>query len=317
MNIRQPATRRHQAHRPRLSRPALPLPIALALALGSALLTTPIHAAQKAELPPLTDLTDNPRLPGKFIWADLATDDAATARTFYSRLFGWKFRDFGGYSVAHNDERPLCGIFQQPRPKDRPDAKPRWIGFISVTHIQRAQDAATKAGGRVVVAPGKFPKRGEQAVLADPEGVLFGILRSSAGDPEDFLPEPGDWIWAQLLSRNAPKAASFYKAVAGYDIVENTNTNRISDLVLTSRGYARATVRTIPAKLDRIKPHWLPFVRVKSVAESVASAKQLGGKILIEPQPELLQGRVAVVADPTGAAIGLLEWIPVRMEGAR
>lgn len=29
---------------------------------------------------------------------------------------------------------------------------------------------------------------------------------------------------------------------------------------------------------------------------------------LIEPKRELFDGKVAVVADPTGAAIGLLEW---------
>ena len=49
----------------------------------------------------------------------------------------------------------------------------------------------TKAGGRVLAPPQKMPKRGEQAVFADPEGALFGVVKSSSGDPEDFLAEPG------------------------------------------------------------------------------------------------------------------------------
>ena len=57
-----------------------------------------------------------------------------------------------------------------------------------------------------------------------------------------------------------------------------------------------------------MQPTWLPFVRVKNVSESVAQAKQLGGKVLMEPKPELFDGKVAVIADPTGAAIGFLEW---------
>jgi predicted enzyme related to lactoylglutathione lyase len=272
--------------------------------------------AATAELPPLTDVSGNPRLPGKFVWADLATDNAATARTFYSRLFGWEFRDLGGYSIALSDGRPLAGIFQKPKPADQPDARPRWIGFISVSSVGRAESAVTKAGGKVVAAPAKFPKRGEQAVFADPEGALFGVIRSSGGDPEDFLAEPGEWIWMQLLSRDAGPAAEFYRKVAGYEVVANTTTNRASDFVLTSEGYARATVRTIPDQLSQVKPNWLPFVRVESLTRSVALTKDLGGTVLLAPRPEVLNGRAAVVADPTGGAIGLLEWTPDE-KGAR
>ena len=215
-----------------------------------------------------------------------------------------------------NDDRPLCGMFQRPRPTDR-EAQPRWFGYISVGNVGKARRAVTEAGGRVLAEPKKMSRRGEQAVFADVEGAMFGVVKSSSGDPEDFLADPGDWIWIQLLSRDARKAAEFYRAVAGYEIVENTATNRQSDYVLTSEGYARATVRTIRNPGTKVQPTWLPFVRVKSVAESVALAKQLGGKVLIEPKPELLDGKVAVIADPTGAAIGMLEWSEGMLKGGR
>jgi predicted enzyme related to lactoylglutathione lyase len=67
-------------------------------------------------------------------------------------------------------------------------------------------------------------------------------------------------------------------------------------------------VRTISSARPQVRATWLPFVRVESVAGSVAEARGLGGAVLLEPKPELFEGRVAVVADPTGAAIGLLEW---------
>ena len=146
---------------------------------------------------------------------------------------------------------------------------------------------------------------------------MFGVVKSSSGDPEDFLPDPGDWIWIQLLSRDARKAAEFYRAVAGYEPVENTTGNRMSDYVLVSEGYARATMRTIPSANVQVQPTWLPFVRVKNVAESVAQAKQLGGKVRIEPKPELFDGKVAVIADPTGSVIGILEWREGMLKGGR
>ena len=236
-------------------------------------------------------------------------------RTFYGRLFGWKFCDAGSYSIGMNDGRPLCGIFHRERPKDRV-AEPRWFGYISVPNVDRAQRRA-KAGGRVLAPPKKMPKRGEQAVFADPEGAVFGVIKSSSGDPEDFLADPGDWVWIQLLSRDARKAAEFYRAVAGYEYVENSSSNRLSDYVLVSERYARATVRTIPSANTQIQPTWLPFVRVKNVVESVALAKQLGGQVRIEPKPELLGGKAAVIADPTGAVIGIMEWSEEMLKGGR
>jgi len=284
---------------------------------ATALLLCPalLLAADMPELPPLTPAS-SARLPGKFVWADLVTDDVAAARTFYGRLFGWTFREIDTYVIAQNDERPLCGMIQQPRPQDRP-ARPRWFAYVSVSSVSRAERAVTKGGGRVLAPSREFPRRGEQAVCADPEGAIFGVVKSSSGDPADFLPDPGDWIWIQLLSRDAEKAADFYRTVGRYEVVTNTAPNRLSDFILTSEGYARATIRTIPKEREEVRPTWLPFVRVKSVSESVAKAGELGGKTLVEPKPELFDGKVAVIADPTGAAIGILEWSEGMSKGAQ
>ena len=284
-------------------------PRAWSLLAATALLFWPARnfAADAPILPPLTTVSGSPRLPGKFIWADLVTDDVVAAQKFYTGLFGWTFCNLGGYAIAANDERPLGGMFQRARPADQ-SAKPRWLGYLSVANVERAKAAVTRAGGRVLAAPQKMPKRGEQAVFADAEGALFGVIKSSSGDPQDFLAEPGDWIWIQLLSRDGRKAAEFYREVGGYTIIENTTANKLSDYVLASEGYARATVRTIRIDEEKVWPTWLPFVRVKNAGESVAQAKQLGGRVLIDPRPELFKGKAAVIADPTGATIGLLEW---------
>ena len=85
-----------------------------------------------------------------------------------------------------------------------------------------------QAGGRVLAAPRTLPKRGEQAVFADGEGALFGVMKSASGDPPDFMADPGDWIWIQLLSRDAKKAAEFYRTVGGYEVTENMD--RIAEL---------------------------------------------------------------------------------------
>ena len=49
-------------------------------------------------------------------------------------------------------------------------------GYLSVSSVERARRAVSQAGGKVLSEPMKFPKRGEQAVFANPEGALFGIV---------------------------------------------------------------------------------------------------------------------------------------------
>jgi predicted enzyme related to lactoylglutathione lyase len=285
-------------------------PLSLPLVLTSLLTLQTLCALQlvasSPPLPPLSNVSGSPRLQGKFVWADLVTDDVPAARKFYSDLFGWTFQSVGDYIVVANQDHPICGMFQRQQSKER-SAQPRWLGYISTKNVQGAQRAVLKLGGRVLEAPQKLPKRGEQAVFTDPEGATFGVIKSSSGDPQDLKPDPGDWVWMQLLSRDAARASEFYRQIGGYEVIQNTESNRLSDFVLVSKGYARATVRTIPSDRTQTKPDWLPYVRVSSATDSTARARQLGGEVLVEPKPEFLQGKVAVVRDPTGAVIGLLE----------
>ena len=281
------------------------------LTFGAVLVCGTGFGGEPPPVPPLTTVPGSPRLPGKFVWADLVTDDVAAARNFYGHLFNWTFRESGNYTIAANDERPLAGMFKPVRTASRPGAKPRWIGYISNPDPGRAARTVTKQGGRVLVAPTKIPNRGEQAVCVDAEGALFGLVRSSSGDPPDFLAEPGDWTWIQLLSNDAKKAAEFYGKLAGYEILENRGGQATSDFVLASKGFARATVRTIPPKHQGVPPNWLPFVRVKNIRDSLVRTTELGGRVRLAPKPEVFQGKVAVISDPTGAALGVMEWTEV------
>jgi hypothetical protein len=38
---------------------------------------------------------------------------------------------------------------------------------------------------------------------------------------------------------------------------------------------------------------------------------------LLAPDPKLLEGKLAVIADPTGAAVGVMEWSVEALKGAR
>ena len=42
----------------------------------------------------------------------------------------------------------------------------------------------------------------------------------------------------------------------------------------------------------------------------LGQVETLGGRVLIAPKPEIRDGRVALIQDPTGAAVAIQEWEP-------
>jgi len=49
--------------------------------------------------------------------------------------------------------------------------------FVGVPDVQRTLDNATKLGAKVIVPPTTLPDGDTMAVLADPYGVTFRVMR--------------------------------------------------------------------------------------------------------------------------------------------
>jgi predicted enzyme related to lactoylglutathione lyase len=262
-------------------------------------------------LPPLVEPASSEHHVGKVIWVELVTPDLAGAKRFYSGVFGWTFRDAragqSDYTIALLDGRPVGGLFVRPLPPGE-QRQPAWLTFIAVRDVDAAVRTALAHGAKAVSEPKTHPNRGRQAVLADPQGALFAVIASSSGDPADFLAEPGEWIWSSLLASDSDKAAAFYQALFGYDAFDLSSDDGSEHVILSSDDYARASVNSLPSGATRLHPHWLNFVRVVDAADAAAKAVALGGRVLVEPHVDRHGGKVAVVADPSGAPFGLMEW---------
>jgi predicted enzyme related to lactoylglutathione lyase len=264
------------------------------------------------ELPPLVTPANAEHHVGKVIWVDLVTPDLASAKRFYSGLFGWTFRDIHvgktDYAVASLDGRPVGGLFHQLVPPAEPQ-RPAWLTFIAVRDVDVAKRTALEHGAKVVSEPKSYPQRGRQAVFTDPEGARFAVLASSSGDPADFLAAPGEWIWSSLLAKDADTETAFYQTLFGYDVFDVPSDDGLDHNILSTDDYARASVNTFHSDSPgRHHSHWLNFVRVVDAVAVAAKAVALGGRVLVEPHIDRHGGKVAVVADPTGAPFGLMEW---------
>jgi predicted enzyme related to lactoylglutathione lyase len=180
---------------------------------------------------------------------------------------------------------------------------------MSVPDVDKAKDVAVQHGAKVLYAPHDVPDRGREAVLADPQGAVFAVLASSAGDPPDALADRGEWIWSSLLTRDPDTDAAFYQTLLDYEVFDlPSGDTGAQHLLLASGDYARASANTLPSEKPGLHPNWLNYVRVDDAVAAAAKAVSLGGRVLVEPRLDRHGGKLAVVADPEGAPFGLLEW---------
>ena len=278
----------------------------------AALLATPAGAAEPADRywPPIVDPPTNQHTPGRWVWGDLVTSDVAAAAEFYGKVFGWTFETYGGendldtYTLALANGLPIGGMVFDQRAKKGHVPSARWIGLVSVPDVAAAAAAVSANGGKVVVPPKMLGERGETAVFQDPEGVPFGAVRSKHGDPADYAGDVNEWVWLDLWTRDVERATRFYSAVAGHRVVPLEQEGLRSGAHLVSGNYARAGVMRLND--ERATPVWLPYVRVEDAKATAAAARAAGGKVLREP---VSMGRavVAVIADPTGAPVGIAQ----------
>jgi predicted enzyme related to lactoylglutathione lyase len=261
--------------------------------------------------PPITQAPTDVRSPGRFVWGELLTRDVGAAAEFYGKVFGWTFETYGPeddrmtYTVALSGGTPIGGMVYASPQKDKKAARAaRWVGLISVVDVQAAADYVESGGGKVIMPPRVLGERGTAALFTDPEGGLFGVIHSASGDPEDYLGDDNQWLWIELWATDPSKMASFYQGVAGYDVVDGASRGESAGYQLRSGGYARAGIMP---KQSRVPTTWLPYIRVRNVAETVAAATAAGGRIMMQPR-QMHGTSMAILVDPTGAPFAVAEW---------
>jgi predicted enzyme related to lactoylglutathione lyase len=287
------------------------LPKLLTSVLFFGLLFTTTLRAATFEIPPFNNPPSTEHHVGKVVWADLVTPDLAAAEKFYGGLFGWTFHTIragdSDYAVAMFEGRPVGGLMQKSI-ADGEHQQSAWLTFIAVRDVDAVKRMAVAHKAKVLVDSRSYNARGRQAVLADPEGAVFAIVASSSGDSPDYLASPGEWIWSSLHAKDPGTEAAFYQDLFGYDVFDIPSDDGLEHVILSTDDFARASANALPDGSSHRHAHWLNFIRVDSAADMAAKAVSMGGRILVEPHPDRHGGMVAVIADPAGAPLGVMEW---------
>lgn len=114
--------------------------------------------------------------PGGLTWNEAAEPDPATARTFYSQVFGYVWEPVPGApddycTFAVEAGEPVGGLGGLPG-KDVP---PHWLVYFSVADTDAFVAAAKERGASVVSGP--FDTEfGRMATVRDPWGATFAVM---------------------------------------------------------------------------------------------------------------------------------------------
>jgi uncharacterized protein len=124
---------------------------------------------------------------------------------------------------------------------------------------------------------------------------------------------PGTPCWVDLATPDIEAAAAFYGDLFGWEVPELPNSAELG-------GYRRAkkngkdVAGVAPLQQEGQPPAWSTYVSVADAAATLATVREAGGQVIVEPLDVSGLGTMGVFADPTGAVCGI--WQPGTFAGA-
>ena len=79
------------------------------------------------------------------------------------------------YTSFINGERPAGGMYE-PTP-EMGDIPPHWLAYFAVDDTDAMVKKAGELGATTIVPPMDIPDTGRFAIIQDPQGAAFGIIK--------------------------------------------------------------------------------------------------------------------------------------------
>lgn len=112
--------------------------------------------------------------------------------------------------------------------------------------------------------------------------------------------------WVDLATTDLAAAKEFYTAVFGWDYDDQPLPDGGNYTNATLGGHDVAGMSEMsPEMAGQMPPVWSTYLAVADVDAVVAKVADAGGTVMSPPMDVMDSGRMAFIADPTGAAVGL------------
>ena len=113
--------------------------------------------------------------PNTACWAELDTTDTESAGKFYTALFGWGTKVGGDYTEFQVGGRSIGGMMKIA--KEWGNVPPNWLVYFAVDDCDATAGKAQKLGAKIFMPPTDIPKTGRFAILQDPQGAVFAVIK--------------------------------------------------------------------------------------------------------------------------------------------
>lgn len=247
--------------------------------------------------------------PGTPSWTDLQTTDPGAAKSFYAALFDWEFEDLptghdadgnpAFYSMARKNGKDVAAIAPLPMP----GVPPHWNTYITVVDVDATAAQVAGAGGTVVMDAFDVMDAGRMALVADPTGAMFCLWTAKNSIGAHLVNEHGTLSWNELMTADVPAAAAFYEKLLGWGAnTQGTPEMEYTEFKLGDRSIGGAMKPPMPG----MPSVWGIYFATDDTDKTAELATANGGTVIQGPM-DIEPGRMAVLADPTGAMFSVIK----------
>jgi uncharacterized protein len=272
-------------------------------------------------------------IPGVPCWVDTPQPDPAAAAAFYGELFGWETEDVMPpesplrYFIARRNGGDVAAIGSLP--EDAPQTA-AWRTYVWVEDADGTAAKVRDAGGTVLTEPTTVGEWGRMATFADPDGAVFLVWEPKEHRGATVVNEHGAVNFNDLNTRDLQRAAAFYGAVFGWDLLDTggftawalpaygdfleARTPGMREGMASMGAPERfeevvASVRRIPDDQPDTPAHWGLTFGVDDADAIAARAAELGGRVIVAPF-DAPWVRTTVISDPQGAVFTASRFVP-------
>jgi len=121
----------------------------------------------------------------------------------------------------------------------------------------------------------------------------------------------GAFSWNELTTTDPAAAAQFYGELFGWN-VKQTDAEMGGYRVVAIGETGVGGIMASPAGAPPMPPRWGCYVTVDNLDAALARCATLGGKTLVPAMEVPTVGRMAVIQDPQGAALSVMEYLPTQ-----
>lgn len=239
-------------------------------------------------------------------WADAAFGDVDAAKSFYASVLGWTFGEpageYGNYTQAYADGKPVAGIMPLPPGQ----TQPAWGLYLATPDVEATVAKIREHGGQTLTEPMRVGDMGTMLLATDPAGVVFGAWQADTFEGFQAKGVPGAYCWAEVFTRDPEKSDPFFADVFSYR--KRTMRDDAVDFLMFDVG--DETVLGRMRMGDDFPPEVPSYINVYFTVEdcdaAVAKATELGAVPRFGPM-SMPFGRFAALTDPEGAAFSLID----------